>query len=238
MFMNAAPNTAAPPDLPDPQPDRPAAATPAPSRSFCLLNLVRKLIAFGKDLANTLQSHPSPIPLTLMIGFGTRDIALILARIMRGLRIAAGLEDHLMRNAVRLDKEPAPARAAASPRKPRAARPPTQPAAWRTDDAAALLAHLPTPEEIAAQLRHRPIGAVLADICSDLGITTTHPLWRELTDAVVANGGSFLRLMRDLFKRVSLASLFPPDMPLVLRMPPGWQAPPRSFATIAGTGPP
>jgi hypothetical protein len=36
--------------------------------------------------------------------------------------------------------------------------------------AALILARLPTPEEIAIEVRHRAIGAVLVDICLDLGI--------------------------------------------------------------------
>ena len=35
---------------------------------------------------------------------------------------------------------------------------------------ALILARFPTPEEIAIEVRHRAIGAVLVDICLDLGI--------------------------------------------------------------------
>ena len=65
------------------------------------------------------------------------------------------------------------------------------------------IVRLPTPAEIADQVRRRPIGAVLADICRDLGITTDHPLWRELPLAIIANGGNLASLTKDIFKRVS-----------------------------------
>ena len=57
---------------------------------------------------------------------------------------------------------------------------------------------LPTPEQIAAEVRRRPIGAVIADICRDLGIMPNHPLWRELRDAIIRYGGSLARLVKDI----------------------------------------
>ncbi len=53
---------------------------------------------------------------------------------------------------------------------------------------------LPTPEQIAALLRRRPVGAVLAEICRDLGILPGHlepELWRELHRAITEYGGNF-----------------------------------------------
>jgi len=51
-------------------------------------------------------------------------------------------------------------------------------------------------------VRRRPIGAVIADICRDLGIIPTHPLWQELSVAIIWHGGSFNRLFKDIFDRV------------------------------------
>ena len=62
-------------------------------------------------------------------------------------------------------------------RTPCAPRPATAPAA---DEADARLTHLLTPEQIATKVRRQPIGADIADICRDLGILLSHPLWREL----------------------------------------------------------
>jgi hypothetical protein len=62
---------------------------PQPGRVGRLLNLVRKLIDYGKELAATLQQRAGDTDLTTYTrGFGTSDIALILARITAGLRRA------------------------------------------------------------------------------------------------------------------------------------------------------
>jgi hypothetical protein len=56
---------------------------------------------------------------------------------------------------------------------------------------------LPTAEQIAAKVRRQPIGAVLADICRDLGIPPSHPLWDELRRVINEYGGNFSRLHFD-----------------------------------------
>ena len=103
-----------------------AATTPTPttepSRAGRLLDLVRKLIDYGKELAATLRHHSATIDLTAATRpFGTRDIALILARITRGLHRANALEARLVRNAARLDAAPRP-RATPAAARPAAAR--------------------------------------------------------------------------------------------------------------------
>ncbi len=224
MFMSDGPNTAAPPPT-----------DPPVTGSGRLLGLVRRLIDYGNTLLATLRQQPSPEALfDISRCFGTLDAALIIARIIRGLRLAAALQDRLVRNSHRLDKPRASVAASRPPRRsgPACPRPAPHPA-----DAADLAA-LPTPEEIAAKIRRRPIGAVLADICSDLGITANHPLWRDLHQAVMRHGGSCLRMIRDLFHRVRLTNFIPPDTPLdpLSLLSPQDVAPSTSLAT--GTGPP
>jgi hypothetical protein len=159
---------------------------------------VRRLIDYGKELADTLrQRGTATVPAIRISGFGTSAIALILARITQGLHRAHALEARLIRNAARLDAEARPCRAA-SPRKPRLARPAPQPA----DPAAACLAHLPTPEQIAAEVRRRPIGAAIADMCRDLGIVPSHPLWREAMIEIISYGGSLATLFNNTIERV------------------------------------
>ncbi len=95
-----------------------AASDPKPSRASGLLGLVRQLIDYGRQLAATLRSNPHP--------FGASDIALILARITRGLLRAEALEARIIRTAARLDADPAPPRAShrqAPPARAAAARP-------------------------------------------------------------------------------------------------------------------
>jgi hypothetical protein len=76
-------------------------------------------------------------------------------------------------------------------------------------------------------VRRRPIGAVIADICRDLGILPNHPLWRDLQKAIMHHGGSYVRLLKDILTRPS--SLSAEDDPLG----PAAFRPPQ-----AGTGPP
>ncbi|HXA25563.1 MAG TPA: hypothetical protein VNW90_25070 [Acetobacteraceae bacterium] len=199
--------------------------TTEPSRAGRLLDLVRKLIDYGKELAATLRQHSATIDLAAATRpFGTRDIALILARITCGLHRANALEARLVRNAARLDAAPRP-RAKPSVARPAAATRP--PAAPPTD---ARLAHLPTPEQIAAEVRRRPIGAVIADICRDLGIMPSHPLWREVQMAMIRHGGSLANLVRDLIQQ-SFQSLVPGAESAALPAPSPLPSP-------AGTGPP
>ena len=178
-----------------------AAPTPAeqpkPSRAGRLLDLVRRLIDYGKELATTLHQRAATDPRSVARSFGTCDLALILVRITRGLLRAHALEERLVQSAARLDAGRR-ARSAPAQRKPR----PTNPAMPRTEDPDAPLA-LPTEAEIAAWVRRRPIGAVVADICRDLGIACSHPLWRELQRAIITEGGSYARLVVDIIDRVT-----------------------------------
>ena len=74
-------------------PDPAASGEDRPSRFAHLLGLVRKLIDYGKELATTLQHRATNVDLAAVtLPFGTRDIALILARITRGLLLADALE--------------------------------------------------------------------------------------------------------------------------------------------------
>jgi hypothetical protein len=191
-----------------------------------LLGLVRVLMDFGKHMATTLQQRTADTDLTQIIRhFGTRDIALIVARITRGLMRATALETRL---AGRRDRQPT---APSTPRQPRIAQPADRGATAAAADPDP--ARLPTPEEIAAEIRRRPFGAVIADICRDFGIVPTNPLWLELSRTIVANGGSFIRLFNDALKRVTTR----PDNPPATEHPAG-SALDLPFAVMPGTGPP
>jgi hypothetical protein len=228
-FMAAPPTAAVPADHPDPNQDRPAADTHSPTSTGRLLRLVRALIEYGRQLATTLQQRTASTNLTdITRNFGTIDIGEILARITRGLLRAAALEARLDRR--RPPRHAAPAAISApSHRQPRTA-PHLDPCASAAEPR---IVHLPTPAEIAAQVRRRPIGAVLADICRDLGITTAHPLWRELALTIIVNDGNLASLLKDIFKRVSVWL----TNPLATEYPK--QSPPHLPAAFApATGPP
>ena len=198
--------------------------TDKPTPSGRLLRLVRKLIDYGKQLGTALTQRTADLA-SVTRDFGTKDIALILGRIRCGLERANLLEARIIDEAARLDAaaaRAAPAAAVAPRTRPATPRPP-EPPKQQPDPR---LARLPTSEEIAEQVRHQPIGAVLADICRDLGIVPSHPLWLELMVLVPEHGGNFPALFEDIWDRV---------LPLPGIGPPG--ASPPSLAPAA-TGPP
>ncbi len=204
-----------------------------------VLSLVRKLIDYGKQLADTVQQHASTPSFALWARpFGTTDVAVILARITNGLRRAAALEARLCRRAARdqqLAPKPIRAPATHAPRPVR--RPVTQPDAEpnnRTGDLR--LANLPTEEKIAAEVLRRPIGAVIVDICGDLGIAPgdlDRAFWDEINHAIMMYGGSLARFLRNLHTRLCASrSLHRSD-----DVDPGWRAAPP-LLSAPSTGPP
>jgi hypothetical protein len=193
------------------------------SRADRLLCLVRKLIGYGKELAATLRQHSEPTDLALIRGFGTIDIARVLARITCGLLRAQALEERVLKNAARLDADPPPrSPAAASSRDPYAPRP------SRVRQADPNVMFLPTPEWIAARVRRQSIGAVIADICRDLGVCPEDPLWQELDAFITEYGGDYMRLVLDTIERPLL--FFREDFPLALQV--------KSPTPASATGPP
>jgi hypothetical protein len=227
--MAAPPTAAVPADCPDPHQDRPATDTDSPTSTGRLLRLVRALIDYGRQLATTLQQRTTTTNLTAITrNFSTIDIGEILGRIIRGLLRATALEARLDRRLPPRHAVP-PAVSAPSHRQPRTA-PHADPSAGAAEPR---IVRLPTPAEIEAQVRRRPIGAVLADICRDLGITTAHPLWRELSLAIIVNDGNLASLFKDIFKRVSMWLTNPPATERPAEPPPD-----LASAFAPATGPP
>ena len=199
----------------------------APSTSY-LLSLVRTLIDYGRHLAAALQQRAADTNLAdVTRNFGTLDIAKILACISRGLLRAAELETRLAGRPDRQAAAPA-SRTAPSRRAPRLV-PLVDPGASAADTN---IARLPTPADIAAQVRGRPVGAVIADICRDLGIVPSNPLWDEIALAIIGNGGNLATLIKDICKRV----MGPIDPPATEHPAP--PAPYQRLAPAPGTGPP
>ena len=227
--MTAPPAAAGLPNRPDPHQDRPAAGADAPSRTGRLLPLVRTLIAYGRHMAAALQQRTSATDLgDTTRHFRTIDIGEIVARIPRGLLRAAALEARLISHPIR---EPATLATltAPSPRQPRAAQPEDESACAGEPR----IARLPTPGDIAAEIRRRPAGAVLADICRDLGIVPSNPLWRELSAAIISYGGNLATLLGDIFDRHGLLLTRPPAA-----AQPAGPAPILPSTVRPGTGPP
>ena len=188
--MSAVAQTPAPNIAPDPP-----GATAMPSRIGRVLIVLRKLIDYGMQLATAVRQHAAaPGLASFAKPFATADLATILARITAGLRRAAALEARLCQRAARgRDLTPSSPRLPApyQPRLPPQLAPPdSQPAAPADDPR---LARLPTEEEIADEVRRRPVGAVIVDICRDLGVRPgdcNRAFWDELCHAIIAYGGS------------------------------------------------
>ena len=207
-------------------PGRPSATGSAPAQPCAnrVLTLLRKLIDYGQDLARTVQQRAAAGTLfTLALRFGTKDVALILARISRGLQLATALEARLVSHPPRPDAVPAPLRAP-SDRVRRTA----QPRVRRPS-----LPDLPTAAEIAAALRHRPAAAVIADICRDLGIVPAHPLWRDVMVVLSGHGGNFVAFFKDVVHRLFTAPRDPSPVDAD-----EWPALGPHPAAACGTGPP
>ncbi len=228
--MPAPPPAAAQPNSPEPHQDRPATGADAPSRTGRLLGLPRTLIDYGRQLAGTLQQRTAATDTAdVTRDFGTIDIGEILARIARGLLRAAALETRLSSRLARQESAPAAVPSGPSRRQPRAT-PPVDRGAHAADPG---LARLPTPEYIAAEVRRRPVGAVIADICRDFGIVPSNPLWRELSLVIIENGGNLATLFKDTWKRLTIWLTNPPTA-----VDPATPAPDLPFAVTPGTGPP
>jgi hypothetical protein len=231
---------------PDPATDpRAPAIAPAPTRILRLLGVVRALITFGNHVAATLKANPCAETVRNIGGrFGAFDIALILARITRGLRLAQALEAIFAPHADRPDPTPrTPGSAAASaPRQPR--RPVTPKPALPEDSAESILAALPSAEEIAEQLRSRPVHVVLTDICNDLGIRMSDPLWHDIEQVLMDYNGSDLPLWKEHWKRfnATLNHFIPPNVRFVWPTLPSLDdlalAHAERAAARAATGPP
>jgi hypothetical protein len=165
-----------------------------------VLGLLRKLIDYGQDLVRSVQQRAAAgTLLTIALHFGTLDAAVILARIARGLLLANALEARLLIRPVRLDARPAPAVPAPVGAPPEGAEHMVRRAVKRP-----ALPDVPTAEEIAAALRHRPAAAVIADICRDLGIVPAHPLWGEVMAVLSEHGGGFVKYFKNVMDRMCL----------------------------------
>ncbi len=222
---NATPCPASPPD---PQPDRshpttPGQTTPArtiPARIAALLHTVRILLGYGRHLAETAPHRAASTDFNAVAAcFGTGRLYTILAHLQRGLLRATALEHVLLARAARgrdIDFAAPRERAIAAPaatavpsagspagqpaeahavRKPRRSRP----AGWNDPEL-----FMPTLEELVAQVRRRPLGRTLVEICLDLAVVPgfcTGAFWNELFDSIRLHGGSVATLMQEKLRR-------------------------------------
>ena len=193
-----------------PDPDRAAPARLDPAGVSNILRLLRVLFAYGKNLVETLRQNDYPetfpwYPLLTCI-FGTTDPAEITVSVVYGLLRIAALQARLSPRLL-----PFPLRAWAPEQTRAGGRGPTQfrnapklrqprptdwviPPGWPAGVTS--LDREPSPEEkmfaeIVEKDQDRPYGAILLDICLDLGIVAplAHPAaWEELCRAITQYG--------------------------------------------------
>jgi hypothetical protein len=205
-----------------------------PAGIAALLHTVRILLGYGRHLAETAPQRSASTDFNAVAAcFGTARLHTIMAHLQRGLLRAMALERVLLARAARgrdigcvarsEDTTTAPAEpfAPAHPAEPSAepadlpADPPgeppaeahaarkaarrSRPAGWNNPEL-----FMPTLEELEAQVRRRPLGRTLVDICLDLAVAPgfcTGAFWNTLFDAIRLHGGSVATLMQEKLSR-------------------------------------
>jgi len=169
-----------------------------PERLVALLNVVRVLLGHGRRLVETATAGATSPPFaTVAAVLGTYDLAVILARVKRGLLRLIALERYLLARA-----EKGRDIALVTPRERTPASPPEEPQPARTPvlrrrpfDPDAL--HIPTLQELEAEVRRRPLGRTIAYICMDLAVIPgfcTGDFWNDIFHTLQDYGGSLTTL--------------------------------------------
>ena len=217
----------------------PANADKAPLASLPrFMSFLHKLIDYGERLSNALHRAGHILdPADRFLHFGTTDLRLILARIKRGLLRARVLQTSLQNDPDRLQEKfwlyPLPRPSGSHPPGPRPA--PRHTRAEREEaENAALLARLPSVEEIAEQISRRTPGDVLVDIARDLGIVPGHPLYIELSTLAHVHAGDTVPISSTYVSRLRVRYRYerapdPDEEPA---------PPPQPPDAVPATGPP
>jgi len=191
---------------PAPPQDRPG--QPVPRNIAALLVIVRTLLAFGRRLSATLERRAAKRSFSLIAQFfGTARLAVIRARIARGILRAEALEQLLLALAAGDDLLPCEPvwRPEREPRPP-ALRQATGRAANRPGPSPKPeeSLELPTPEQMQADVRRGAIGQAIADICRDLGVAPglcDSGFWTRLHQSIRLYGGDFSQYEGEMLMR-------------------------------------
>ena len=191
-----------------------------------MLALLYILLGYGRHLIATLEHRAAARGFSNIAQFfGTAHLPAILARLSRGMLRAQTLQRVLLARAARgrdlvfLQPRTRAASAAPSPLPPapelQAEPPPSRPAPPRrrldTDDPPDP-ANLPTLEQLEAEIRRRPTGRTIADICRDLGVSPSlceGGFWNAVFEAITWYRGNLAKLILD-FRRREVA--FEPEL--------------------------
>jgi len=209
------------PTPPDPTQDR--VGRTIPKRLAAVLHVVRVLLGHGRRLTETIPNRAAKVEFAILAGVcGTYTVPTILARLQRGILRAMALERYLLARAAKgreigfvYQRERTPAKPPAEPPDGPAAsekvaskvpgerpkpgdpgddeRAPKRPA-FDPDDL-----RIPTPEELDAEVRRRPVGRTILSICMDLAVIPgfcTGAFWNQISDTLINYGGSFATLFK------------------------------------------
>ena len=183
----------------------PTAAT-LPNNVALLLHAARTLLIYGLHLLDTVrQRATAPNFAAIAACFGTANLTTILAHLNRGIQRAAALERLLVIRAATGRDIDLVARRIGTPQPQPAATPQhgtppaphvraSRPAGWNDPEL-----FMPSIRDLERQVRRRPLGRTILDICLDLAVVPgfcTSEFWNELFDAMHHFGGSVATLMR------------------------------------------
>ncbi len=188
----------------------PTKPRPIPGRIGAVLNVLAVLIAHARHFAATAAARVSaPEFATAAAVFGTYDLPTLRQRMQRGMLRALALQHYLFARAARgrnlrfawpprVELQPhhrPPAKPAPRPRSEHVH--PRRPDPALLDQGDPDASRLPTPEELAAEVRRRPVGRTIAYICMDLGIAPglcDGDFWNRVEKILRRYGGSLRRL--------------------------------------------
>jgi len=218
---HAAPATTEP-TASDPAKDR--TGRTIPERLAALLHVVRVLLGHGRRLTETVPERAANVEFATLAGvWGTYTLPAILARLQRGILRAMALERYLLARAAKGREIGFVYQRERKPAKPPAETPEGDPASGETasevpggraepepepgDDERAPRRpafdpddlRIPTPEELDAEVRRRPLGRTILAICMDLAVIPsfcTGPFWNQISDTLMNYGGSFTTLFK------------------------------------------
>ena len=183
---------------------------PIPGRIGAVLHVLAVLVAHARHFAATAAARAAaPEFATAAAVFGTGDLPTILHRMQRGMLRALALQHYLFARAARgrnlrfawpprVELLPHHRPPAGPARQPRAAPlRPSRPDPALLDPGHPDASRLPTQEELAAEVRRRPVGRTIAYICMDLGIAPglcDGDFWNRVEKILRRYGGSLRRL--------------------------------------------
>ncbi len=195
-------------------PPTPASAKPRPipGRIGAVLRVLATLITHARHFAATVATRVNaPEFATAAVLFGTYDLPTIRLRVQRGMLRALALQEYLLARAARgcnlrfawpppVEIQPhhrPPAKPARA--KPSAPRRPRRPEPAMLDESDPRAFRIPSPEELAAEVRRRPVGRTMTYICMDLGLAPglcDGDFWCHVEKIFRHYGGSITRLYK------------------------------------------